>query len=59
MKAGKLAFCVRANANEIDPDKDSTWPSQNQNWERWRPAKSATDEELQPELFKPNLESFG
>jgi hypothetical protein len=26
---------------------------QNQNWERQRPAKSATDEELEPKPFKP------
>jgi len=33
-------------------DKDSTWPTQNQNWERSDQPKSATDEELQPKPFQ-------
>jgi len=44
---------VRIPFNQTD--KDLTWSTQNQNWERSDQPKAQLDEELQPNRFNSNL----
>jgi hypothetical protein len=45
-----FGFASKAKTKRI-----STLVRQNQNWERLRPAKSSTDEAMQPEQLQPHF----